>query len=53
MQRMEFENCTLHNVQIEGRKKVASAVGGNLADTGFGKNENKYCSFRAMSPFSS
>lgn len=54
VQRMEFDKCiTFHNVQIEEREKVANAVVGNLSVTGFGKNEIKYCSFRAMSPFSS
>lgn len=54
VQRKKFKKCvSLYNVQNEETEKVCSAVGGNLAVTGFGKYENKYCSFNAMSPFSS
>lgn len=52
VQRKELKTCVSHyNVQNEETEKVCSAVGGKLAVTGFGKYENKYCSFNAMSPF--
>lgn len=48
----KLKKCvSLYNVQNKETEKVCSAVGGKLAVTGFGKYENKYCSFNAMSPF--
>lgn len=54
VQRKKFRKCvSFYNVQNEETEKVCNAVSGNPAVIGFGKYENKYCSFNAMSPFSS